>query len=440
MAVKDSFPAVRGPSRRRILIRQITAIVVLAVLVAGTIVFIRSRGSDETTTTSLNLPAATGNGDGPESRVSFLERLIPPPPERIATGPAAPRSLADLARRLPLERAVAQLFLFGFGGKDATAPIFQELKRLDIGGLVVDGSNYDSAQQLAALTGQLSLAAGTAKHLPPWVMAEQDGGDYSQFADLPPAQPPGGYSTAADAAAAFTGAATTLKALGINGVLEPELDVAGGQDSASALSGQALSDDPDAVAEYARRTVAACRQLQMLCAAKHFPGLGAADTATDEGTAQVGLSMDQLMQRDVVPFKAAIKAGISALVIGEGLYEPDDFVTPAALSSKIIGGLLRKRLRFGGLAITDDLADPGVSSLAQVPDAAVDAIKAGADMAYISGELSDQEAAYTAVLNAVRSGEIPESRVRQSLLRVLIAKRGYRLLVTRNQQVAQSNG
>jgi beta-N-acetylhexosaminidase len=174
----------------------------------------------------------------------------------------------------------------------------------------------------------------------------------------------------------------------------------------------------------------------MLCAPKHFPGIGSADTPTDEGTAQIGLPLDQLMQRDAVPFAAAVKAEVSAIVVGEGLYEPDDFVTPAALSSKIIGGVLRGRLRFGGLVLTDDLADPGVSSLVQVPDAAVEAIKAGADMVYISGELSDQEAAYAAVLNAVRSGAISEERMRQSLLRVLIAKGGYSLLVTQ----PQSNG
>src|SRR5205814_578628 len=81
--------------------------------------------------------------------------------------------------------------------------------------------------------------------------------------------------------------------------------------------------------------------------------------------------------------------------------EPDSVVAPAALSTAVIDNLLRKRLRFGGLAITDDLADPGVSTFAQVPDAAVQALQAGADMVYISGDLGDQEAAYNAVLNAV---------------------------------------
>jgi beta-N-acetylhexosaminidase len=431
MAVKDSFPSVRGPRRKRILIRQLTAILVVALVVGGTVAFIRSHSGSPAKGTTLLLPAATGDGSGPASHVSFLERLIPPPPERVS-GPAAPRSLADLAHRLPLERAVAQLFVFGFSGKDASAPIFHELQRLDLGGLAVDGGNYDSAQQLAGLIGQLSAAVATAHHLPPWIMAEQDGGDYSQFPDLPPAQGPGGYKTAAEAAAAFTGAATTLKALGINGLFEPDLDVASSDDvGGGPLGTQALSDNPDEVADYARRTIGACRQLQILCAPKHFPGIGAADTPTDEGTAQIGLPLDQLIQRDVVPFAAAIKAKASAIVVGEGLYEPDDFFTPAALSSKIVGRLLHKRLRFGGLAFTDDLADPGVSSRVQIPDAAVQAIQAGADMVYVSGDLSDQEAAYAAVLNAVRSGTISEARVRQSLLRILVAKAGYNLLVTR---------
>ena len=422
MAPKDSFHVMR-PSRRRIVLRQLAALVVLALIAAGAVIALA--GGDEDKPTTPLLPPAAGDGEGPASHVSFLQRLIPAPAETVK-GPAAPRSVADLAQRLPLDRAVAQLFLFGFTGKDATAPIFDQLGRLDLGGVVVDGRNYDNAQQLAGLISQLSAAAGNADHLPPWVMAEQDGGDYSQFEDLPPTHPPGDFRDAAGAAAALAESATTLKALGVTGLFEPALDVS--SEGGGALGARAFSSDPAAVADYARRSVAACRQIQLFCAAKHFPGIGAADTPTDEGPAQIGLPLAQLVQRDLVPFAAAVKAGVPGIVVGEGLYEPDSFITPAALSTAMIGGLLRKRLRFGGVAITDDLADPGVSSFAQVPDAAVQAIKAGADMVYISGDRSDQEAAYAAVLNAVRRGEIPQKRLREALLRVLLTKRGYGLL------------
>jgi beta-N-acetylhexosaminidase len=424
MAPKDSFHPMR-PSRRRIVVRRLAAILLLALL-AGAAVAVLKSGGDEPK--AVQLPAAAGDGSsGPESHVSFLQRLIPPPAETVR-GPAAPRSVADLARRLPLERAVAQLFLFGFSGKDGTAPVADQLKRLDVGGLVVDGRNYDNAQQLAGLTGELAAAAANAHHLPPWIMAEQDGGDYSQFPDLPPTHPPGDFHSAAGATAALTESATTLKALGINGLLQPSLDLSSGE-TGTVLGARVFSGDPEKVADYARRSVSACRQLRIFCAAKHFPGIGAADTPTDEGPAQVGLSLSQLEARDLVPFAAAVKAGIPGIVVGEGLYETDDFVTPAALSKAIVGGLLRKRLRFGGLAITDDLADPGVSSFAQAPDAAVQAIKAGADMVYISGEMADEEAAYAAVLNAARSGAIPQKRIREALLRVLLTKRGYGLLL-----------
>src|SRR4051812_4357116 len=342
MAPKDSFHVMR-PSRRRIVLRQLAAFVVL-VAVAVTLVVVLTGGDDEPK--QKNLPAASaGVGDGPQSHVSFLERLIPPPAENVK-GPAAPRSIADLARRLPLERAVAQLFLFGFSGKDATAPIFDELSRLDLGGVVVDGRNYDNAQQLSGLVAQITAATKNPTHLPPWVMAEQDGGDYSQFEDLPPTSAPGDYKDAAGATAALTDAATTLKTLGINGLLEPALDVS--PEGGGALGPRAFSNKPAAVADYARRSVAACRQLQLFCAAKHFPGIGTADTPTDEGPAQIGLPLAQLKQRDVVPFAAAIKAGIPGIVVGEGLYEPDDFLTPAAMSKAMIAGLLRKRLHFGG--------------------------------------------------------------------------------------------
>jgi beta-N-acetylhexosaminidase len=322
---------------------------------------------------------------------------------------------------------VAELFLLGFVGADATDPVFTELRRLELGGIVIDGANYESPQQLAGLAGEATAVAQQASHVPPWVFAEQDGGELSQFPDLPPAQAPGGFDDPKAAAAAVGETATALKALGINGLFEPSLDVSS-EETGSVLGEATFSDDPAKVAAYAKEAVAQCLAVKVFCAAKHFPGMGAASTPTDEGPAQVGLPLAELEARDLVPFKTAFAAGVPGVVLAEGLYEPDSFVTPAALSKAIVNGLLRRKLRFGGLAITDDLADPGVSTFAPAPDAAVQALAAGADMVYISGPFGDQESAYTAVLNAVRSGKLSEKRVREALLRVLLTKRAYGLL------------
>ncbi|MGH8572230.1 MAG: hypothetical protein ACREX8_06600, partial [Gammaproteobacteria bacterium] len=119
-----------------------------------------------------------------ERRTSFLARLIPPPAERPRAGAGVPRSVADLVKRLPRQRKVAQLFLLGFQGKDLNAAVFRQLRTLDLGGIVIDAANYSDPQQLGSLTGEAGVIAQQEKHVPPWVMARQEGGAYNVFPDL----------------------------------------------------------------------------------------------------------------------------------------------------------------------------------------------------------------------------------------------------------------
>src|SRR5205823_8342976 len=184
----------------------------------------------------------------------------------------------------------------------------------------------------------------------------------------------------------------------------------------------AYSDLPDEVARYAGVTVEAYMHQKMLTTPKHFPGLGAASQPTDDGQAEVGLSLQHLAHRDLVPFKTAFNAGSQGVMLGHGLYSTDDFVTPASESRTLATTVLRQGLHFKGIAVTDDLESPAIVGLQSVPDAAVAAIKAGADMVWISGPRSDQTAAYLAVLNAARHGEISAGRIESAVLRILQTK------------------
>jgi len=209
-------------------------------------------------------------------------------------------------------------------------------------------------------------------------------------------------------------------------VLDPVVDV--GLESGSALSGRVYSDDPEEVAGYADAVVHAYRDGHLFGAAKHFPGLGAADQSTELGPATVGLNLPQLRERDLIPFRAAIAAGVPAVMLSHALYPINDFTAPASLSKAIATDLLRHELRFAGVAITDDLADPAITSSYSVPDAAVKALGAGADMVFISGSSGDQQAAYAAVLRAVQAGVLPRRRLDEALGRVLEAKADYGLI------------
>lgn len=364
-------------------------------------------------------PPGEASGGRAEQGRSFLSRLVPPPPER-SRGPRFSSSVEDLAERLPLERQVAQLFVWGFEGQDLTAPIYERLLELDLGGILVRGRNYRDVQQLAALAGEALAISRNASHVPPLVFASQEGAEFNAFRDLPPVGAPADYDTPETAAAAAGESGGSLRALGVTALLGPVVDV--GTADGGALGARAFSDAPAAVASYGRLAVEAYSGAGVLAAPKHFPGLGAANQHTDEGPASVGLTIDELAQRDLVPFKAVIDAGAPAVTIGHGLYATDDFVTPASLSRTIVTDLLRERLGFRGVAIADDLSAPAITAVESVPDAAVDAVRAGADMLVVSGPRAEQEEAYLAVLNAVRKEEISRGRIERAVLRILTAK------------------
>jgi beta-N-acetylhexosaminidase len=414
MASKDSFRAVRRLKRPRYL--GVLAAVAAASLAVGALVG-REGGSG-----GGEVPEA-GRGE-PAQRVSFLARIVPPAPERRAAGgPRVPRSIADLARRLPLERKVAQLFLWGFRGQDLQADIYRRLRRYDLGGIVIESGNYTGAQLLGQQAGEAVVISQQEKHVPPWVMAPQEGGEFNAFPDLPPADAPADVPDTGVAGQQAAEAAATLRALGVTGVLAPVLDV--GPEDEPALGPRIYSDDPEEVAGFADATVTAYRKARLFAAVKHFPGIGAASQPTEEGPAQVGLSLEDLRRRDLLPFRAAFETGAPAVVLSHALYQVDDFTRPGSLSPRIVTGLLRREIRFRGLAITDDLADPAITASASIPDATVRAVRAGADMVWISGPASDQQAAYVALLRAVKSGEVSRRRLDEALSRVLIAKRQY---------------
>ena len=375
------------------------------------------------------LPPEASGDTGPRERTSFLARMIPPEPERPPAGAAAraPRTVAELVRRLPLERKVAQVFVWGLAGRDLTDPVYERVRELGLGGILLRGENYASPGQLAAMAGEAGVVARRAGQVPPLVYASQEGAEYSSFPDLPPEGAPADYPSAQAAAQAAGEAADALRALGITAVLGPVLDV--GPADTGALGARAFSDDPEAVASYGRAALAEYAEAGVLAAPKHFPGIGAANQDTAQGPASVGLTVGELAERDLVPFAAAIRAGADAITLGHGLYATDDFVTPASLSPEIVGGLLRGRLRFRGLAVTDDLASPAITAVMSIPDAAVAALRAGADQLLVSGPLGEQEAAYTAVLNAVRRGEVPRRRLDEAVTRVLVAKRDLGLIL-----------
>ncbi|MEA2480934.1 MAG: beta-N-acetylhexosaminidase [Thermoleophilaceae bacterium] len=370
-------------------------------------------------------PRAAGPTASSTARRSFLSRVIPPPAGSIS-GARPPAQIARLVRSLPLERKIAGLMIVGFRGTDTTGPIFGQLRRYDWGGLMVAGQNFTGSAQLSTLTAELQAQVARVGHVQPLLMVVQQGAEFSALRSLPPDVAPGETDNVSQAATVAGKTARTFKRLGLNAIFAPSLEV--GAPDESAMGVRAYSDEPAQVAAYAQGTIESYRHAGILPAAGRFPGLGAAAMAPEDGPPNVGLSLDELRLRDLVPWRAAIRAGVPAVVIGHGLYVTDDFVVAASQSSAIATQLLRGQLGFRGVSIADDLTQAAITRSMATPDAALASISAGVDMVYVPGPDSLVRATYDTLLSAAKRGKLPRARIDEALTRALVAKSDLGLL------------
>ncbi|HWH96587.1 MAG TPA: glycoside hydrolase family 3 N-terminal domain-containing protein [Baekduia sp.] len=318
----------------------------------------------------------------------------------------------------PAARAVARLFLIGFGGRRAPRGVLRRFALHEWGGVVLQPGNGVSPQQVADLVGQVRGAARRAGHEPPLIAASQLGGDLD-------AVPVGAalQSAAGDAAGARAwslAVAGALRPLGIRMVLAPDGDIgyAGGP-----WEGIAFSDDPATAATMTAAAVSGWKDGGVAPVPGHFPGEGAASGDPALEAATVGVSLDELRQRDLQPF-AAIAAQAPAIQLSAATYVAFDGVTPATLLPDVVT-LLRRDYNFDGVIVSGDLAAASLAGGEPVADLAVRAVKAGVDLVWIPGDAGDQDASWRAVVRALRTGEIPASRVADALRRVGVLRASY---------------
>lgn len=341
--------------------------------------------------------------------------------------PPASEQARGLVAELSEQERVEQLLLAGVSPIDPAAVAAGKTGGPPAaGGYLIDTNSWPGAAAAPALTAALREGAAGSP-VPPLIAAGQEGGEYRTFPDLPPRarEVAVGDLGQSDAAAAWSEqTARALDTAGIDLNLAPVADVA---TLDSPISDRAFSDDALVASRMTEAAIRGCRRGGIGCAPSHFPGLGGASADTGAGPATVSVDRATLLQRDLLPFRAAFEAGAPAVVVSHALYAGVDPVTPGSLSSEVLVGLLRSEAGFGGAAITDDLEAGAIRAGYRVPDAAVAAIAAGADMIQIS-EPEAVEGIREALTEAVASGSISAERLDQAVGRVIDLKRALGLL------------
>ena len=371
--------------------------------IAALVLFVVDPGSDDT---------GGAGGPVPEAGSKFREEAEA---RRDVTVIEALRPLlgarrADVERGLPLARAAAKVLAIGFEGTAPNAELRRRFAARDWGALVVSNNNYVSPSQLRTLSRFAARSARRARHEPALL-----GANPALLGNLGPRPQVelGAEGAPADARTEARDAGRRLRAVGVGFVTAPNADLAIGGGPAEE---RGFSDDPLTAAAFVRQAVAGWNDAGVANAPGRFPGEGGASQDPLAGAATVGLSLEELIARDLRPF-AGVVATAPAMQMSAAIYAAWDGVTPATLLPDAVR-LLRGRLGFKGTILSADLVAATGATGGGVGDAAVEALKAGCDLLLVPGGTAEQDAAYRAVLAAVRTGRLPKRRLDEAVRRV----------------------
>jgi beta-N-acetylhexosaminidase len=356
----------------------------------------------------LGIVVGATSGGGEQPRRAARDERVP------ATAAAPPAGDPAAIDRLSLGQQVGQLIVMRFAGTTPPAYVRAALRERRAAGVILFRDNVTAPEQLRALTSRLRRAGGR-----PVVAVDQEGGEIRILPWAPPAasapEQAGAGSVRSDARAA----AAAQRAAGITGGLAPVGDVP--SVAGAALADRAFSHDPKVASDAMAAAVAGWRSGGVAATAKHFPGLGGATVNTDDGPATVTRSRAQLEATDLPPFEAAIRAGVPLVMIGHARYPALDRDRIASQSSAIIEGLLRDRLGFRGVVVTDSMEAQASIATGPITTASERAVRAGADLVLLTGQGS-YAPVYDHLLELAQRSPAFRARVRESAARVLALK------------------
>ena len=386
--------------------RKLIAAILAEICALAAIFYLVNRADEPAVPTWETLPAATQ-----------------PPATLPPTQPRQPEDPVEvLLHRLSLEQKVGQMFLARCPESGAAEAVAQ----YGLGGLLLFGRDFAGETPGTVRTKIQGYQAAAA--LPLLIAVDEEGGtvtrvsSYTAFRSSPFASPRELYSQGGMDAVLSAEAekAQLLAGLGINVNMAPVCDIA--TEPGAFMYKRSLGQSPEITGQFVSGAVRTMQEQGVAAVMKHFPGYGN-NADTHVGIARDSRSLSELESRDTQPFYDGIAAGGGAILVSHNIVEALDAQNPASLSPAM-HRYLRLAMGFDGVIITDDLSMDAIAKQYGVGEAAVLAVLAGNDL-LCSTEYRTQ---YPAVLDACRSGRIPEETVNQAVYHVLAWKQSMGIL------------
>lgn len=336
----------------------------------------------------------------------------------------------DAVDQMTLDEKIGQMVIVGVEGTQPDAHVKSLIQQDHAGGVIFYGDNIQSASQTVQFVNQLkAINTDVGYPLPLFFSVDQEGGSVSRMPDeieaLPSNKRIGKVNDPALSHQVGQLLGKQLNALGLNMDFAPVLDI--DSHSGQVVGDRSFGSNKKRVSELGVQTMKGIESQHVIPVVKHFPGYG--DVTTDAHTElpKVNDSSGHLEHHDWVPFQNAINHGAEVVMVTHILNPKLDSKYPASMSKKIITGMLRKKLHFNKVVITDDMTMGAITNQYNVGEAAVRSVRAGSDIVLVAHHYKEEVSVFRKLKQAVKNGEISKKQVNQSVRRITNLKQKYHL-------------
>ena len=337
--------------------------------------------------------------------------------------------LSERIRNLTLEEKIGQMIFAGISGTVADEKAIRLITEDKVGGIIFNGHNLVSPDQTISYVNALK-SANAKNRVPLFFGVDQEGGRVSKLpgdlVKIPSSLKIGSFSNPDFSFEIGKALGELVKAYGFNIDFAPVLDINSNPNN-PVIGDRSFGISPEIVSSLGIATMKGLQEVNIIPTIKHFPGHG--DTSVDSHLALpvIEKSIEELEELELIPFANAIEAGADMVMIAHLLLPEIDENLPSSLSKTIISDILREKLNYNGVVITDDMTMKAIDSNYGLDEAAVLSVQAGTDIVMVANDYDKIDSVLSALIDAVTSGEISEDRIDESVRRILLLKDKYKI-------------
>lgn len=321
------------------------------------------------------------------------------------------------------EMLAGQRIMAGFEGTELNRDLAFVIGELKVCGIILFSINIKSPEQLKTLCSEAQTYAKSCGLPPLFIAVDQEGGSVARLREPFTVFGPAAHMKGIEDAVRFSEiTAEELSSVGINMDMAPVMDVKD-RSVQSVMEGRAFGHDPQWVSKLGTTIIDHLQKNGIMAVAKHFPGIGRTTLDSHLHLPVLPASKEELEETDLAPFRAAIRHSTAGIMLSHILYSDLDEKWPASLSVKIARDLLRDRMGYRGVVMTDDLDMKAIKF-----DMAVIAqriLAAHIDIALICHKGPDRESAFNGILKGITQSSETKRAALESVKRIMSLKREY---------------